>query len=66
MGQIRISSNGTVNIDVASSEDIADALEQFTALVQEAVLIDGREFDLTLQFYAREMLPEDDEIKELF
>lgn len=57
----RINSHGTVNAKVTSQRDINDALYEFNALVQEAVLIESREFELTLTFHARQIKEGDED-----
>lgn len=42
-------------VEVTSTEGIQAALEEYNRLVQEAILIDGRKYTLSLSFTAREV-----------
>lgn len=55
---IKITANGQVYDVVDSEEGLAALLAQFKSLVQEAVLIDGREFEVSLSFRAHESNPD--------
>jgi hypothetical protein len=53
--------NGSsARVEITSTEEIQAALEEFNSMVQEAILIDGREYSLSLSFSAREVLPGDE------
>ena len=50
----KINVNGSITVEVTSEADIAGALALFGSLVQEGLLIDGREYELRLSYSAWE------------
>jgi hypothetical protein len=58
----RINAYGDNSAKVTSQREINDLLHEFNGLVQEAVLIEGREYNLRLTFTAHEIVAGDDHI----
>lgn len=55
-----IGASGNSRAKVTSDAEIDAQLEEFAALVREAVLINGREFNLQLNFYANQITDGDE------
>lgn len=55
-----ISGGSGRTVAVNSAEQIQTELDNFAKLVQEAILIDGRNYALHLTFSAQELSPDDD------
>lgn len=53
-------------IVVRSAEEIQDALDVFSSMVQEAILIDGREYRMFLTFSATEVTGDELDFSEPF
>lgn len=54
MNRLQLDVNGRGSAKVTSQKDLDDVLETFKSQISEAVLIDGREYHLSLSFSAWE------------